>query len=70
MWSVQDAKNRFTGVVEAAQREPQTVSQDGKPIVVIVAADEYQRLAKPPHPKRPSLIDLPPAMPEEVDVEF
>lgn len=25
-WSVQDAKNRFSEVVEAARREPQTVT--------------------------------------------
>ena len=70
MWSVQDAKNRFTEVVEAARREPQTVSQHDKPIVVIVAADEYERLAKLQQPKLPNLIDILPTMPEEVDVEF
>ena len=29
-WSVQDAKNRFSEVVAAAQREPQTVTKHGK----------------------------------------
>jgi prevent-host-death family protein len=45
-WSVQDAKNRFSEVVEAARREPQTVTKHGKPAVVVVAADEYERLQK------------------------
>ena len=43
-WSVQDAKNRFSEVVEAARRAPQTVTKHGKPAVVIVGADEYARL--------------------------
>ena len=43
-WSVQDAKNRFSEVVEAARRKPQTVTKHGKPAVVVVAADEYERL--------------------------
>ena len=43
-WSVQDPKNRFSKVVEAARREPQTVTKHGKPAVVIVAAEEYKRL--------------------------
>jgi antitoxin Phd len=44
IWSVQDAKNRFSAVVEAAQREPQTVTKHGKPAVVVVDAAEYARL--------------------------
>jgi antitoxin Phd len=43
-WSVQDAKNRFSEVIEAARREPQTVTKHGKPAVVVVAAEEYKRL--------------------------
>lgn len=43
-WSVQDAKNRFSEVVEAARTAPQTVTKHGKPAVVIVGADEYARL--------------------------
>ena len=43
-WSVQDAKNRFSEVVEAARREPQTVTKHGRPAVVVLAAEEYERL--------------------------
>ena len=46
-WSVQDAKNRFSEVVEAARHRPQTVTRHGKPAVVVVAADEYERLRAP-----------------------
>ncbi len=35
-WSVQDAKNRFSEVVAAARRGPQTVTKHGKPAVVVV----------------------------------
>ena len=53
-WSVQDAKNRFSEVVEAARREPQTVTKHGKPAVVVVAVDEYERLRKLQRLKAPS----------------
>jgi len=45
-WSVQDAKNRFSEVVEAARDKPQTVTKHGKRAVVVVAAEEYDRLKK------------------------
>ena len=43
-WSVQDAKNRFSEVVEAARRMPQTVTKHGKPAVVVMDVVEYERL--------------------------
>lgn len=45
-WSVQDAKNKLSAVIEAAQREPQTVTKHGKPAAVVVSAEEYERLRK------------------------
>jgi antitoxin Phd len=62
-WSVQDAKNRFSEVVEAARRKPQTVTKHGKPAVVVVAADEYDRLRKLQHLKAPSFAEMLLAMP-------
>jgi antitoxin Phd len=62
-WSVQDAKNRFSQVVEAARRKPQTVTKHGKPAVVVVAADEYERLCKLQHLKAPSFAEMLLAMP-------
>ncbi|MFN3662222.1 type II toxin-antitoxin system Phd/YefM family antitoxin [Yoonia sp.] len=45
MWTVQDAKNKFSAVVEAALAgTPQEVTRRGKPAVVILSADEYHRL--------------------------
>lgn len=45
MWSLQDAKNRFSAVVDAALAgTPQEVSRRGKPAVVVLSAEAYRRL--------------------------
>lgn len=45
MWTLQDAKNRFSAVVDAALAGvPQEVTRRGKPAVVVLSADEYRRL--------------------------
>lgn len=45
MWTLHDAKNRFSAVVEAALAgQPQEVSRRGKPAVVVLSAGEYRRL--------------------------
>jgi antitoxin Phd len=62
-WSVQDAKNRFSEVVEAARRKPQTVTKHGKPVVVVVAVDEYECLRKLQRLKAPTFAELLLAMP-------
>jgi prevent-host-death family protein len=64
-WSLQDAKNRFSEVVEAAQRNPQTVTKHGKPAVVVVAVDEYERLRQLERAKAPSLPELLLAIPQD-----
>ena len=64
-WSLQDAKNSFSAVVEAARREPQTVTKHGKPAVVVVAADEYERLRQSACVAAPSFADHLLAMPAD-----
>jgi antitoxin Phd len=45
MWTLQDAKNRFSSVVDAALAgRPQHVTRRGKAAVVVVSADEFARL--------------------------
>ena len=39
-WQMSDAKNRFSEVVEAARREPHTVTKHGKPAVVVVDVED------------------------------
>jgi antitoxin Phd len=68
-WSVQDAKNRFSEVIEAARTEPQLVTKHGKPAVVVVAADQYERLQQIEAAKAPSFVDHLLAMPTD-DAEF
>jgi prevent-host-death family protein len=69
LWSVQDAKNRFSEVVEAARRQPQTVTKHGKPAVVVVDVTEYERLRQLERAKAPSFTELLLAMPQD-DHEF
>ena len=64
-WSVQDAKNRFSEVVEAAQRKPQTVTKHGKPAVVVIAADDYERLRHLERSQAPSFAQLLLAIPQD-----
>lgn len=56
-WSVQDAKNQFSAVVEAARSAPQTVTKHGKPAVVVVDAELYERLHKLEKAKAPNFKD-------------
>ena len=68
-WSVQDAKNRFSEVVEAARSVPQTVTKHGKPAVVVVDVAEYERLRGLDRAGAPSFADLLLSMPQD-DGEF
>jgi len=46
-WSLQDAKNRFSAVVEAARNGvPQTVTKHGKPVAVVLSVEEYEKLTE------------------------
>lgn len=42
-WSVARAKARLSEVIERAQSAPQTITRNGKPSVVVVSAEEWQR---------------------------
>jgi antitoxin Phd len=64
-WSIQDAKNRFSEVVEAARQEPQTVTKHGKPTVVVMEAEEYKRLRRLERLKAPTFAEHLLAMPND-----
>jgi antitoxin Phd len=68
-WSVQEAKSRFTEVIEAARRTPQTVTKRGKPVVVMVDVAEYERLQRLERALAPSFAEVLLAMPQD-DGEF
>jgi len=43
-WALQDAKNRFSEVVDRAVREgPQTVTRRGRKVVVVLSVDDYRK---------------------------
>ncbi|HIJ57963.1 MAG TPA: type II toxin-antitoxin system Phd/YefM family antitoxin [Deltaproteobacteria bacterium] len=47
-WQLQEAKNKFSEVVEKAIKDgPQIVTRRGVETVVIVSMDEYRDLTKP-----------------------
>ena len=48
LWQLQDAKNKFSNLVDQAQHNgPQVVTKHGKDAVVIISIDEYKKLTKP-----------------------
>lgn len=47
IWQLQEAKNRFSEVVnEAIENGPQIVSRHGEEVVVILAYSEYRQMQK------------------------
>lgn len=40
-----DAKNRFGQLLDAAQREPVTVTKKGRPAVVVLSIDDFERMS-------------------------
>jgi len=48
IWQLQEAKNKFSKLVEKAQYEgPQFVTKHGKKSVVVLSVEEYQKIIKP-----------------------
>jgi prevent-host-death family protein len=65
-WSLQDAKNGFSAVVSAAMKgTPQTVTRRGRPAVVVIAAEEYERLTRRDGGKTPSFAEHLLAFPQD-----
>ena len=47
-WSLQDAKNKFSQVVEDAQKDgPQIITKRGVEAVIVLSIADYKRLTKP-----------------------
>lgn len=74
MWTLQDAKNKFSAVVEAALAgRPQEVSRRGRPAVVVLSAEEYHRLVDAAGGKRglfaDHLLDFPGEAVERIDAK-
>ncbi|MFA7346800.1 MAG: type II toxin-antitoxin system Phd/YefM family antitoxin [Desulfurivibrionaceae bacterium] len=47
-WQLQEAKNKFSNLVERAQQEgPQVVTKHGKETVIVLSVDDYKKITKP-----------------------
>jgi prevent-host-death family protein len=69
VWQVQEAKQRFSEVVRAAQAgEPQIVSRHGEEIVVIIDISEYHHLRGRSTPLMDYLVAAP-YTDVEIDIE-
>ncbi len=69
-WSLQDAKNKFSAVVDAALAGiPQRVTRRGQPAVVVLAVEEYERLCRLEKVNAPRLAELLLDIPQD-DLEF
>jgi len=66
IWSLQDAKNSFSAVVDAAVKgKPQTVTKRGKPAVVVLSVEDYERLHQLHAADAPSFVDHLLAIPQD-----
>ena len=65
-WALQDAKNRFSAVVDAALNgEPQMVTRRGAPAVVVVAVEDYERLRRADAANAPTFVEHLLAIPKD-----
>jgi prevent-host-death family protein len=69
-WPLQDAKNKFSELVNAALAgEPQRVTRRGQPAVVVLSAEEYDRLCRLERSHAPTFGQLLLEIPQD-DQEF
>ena len=64
-------KNRFSAVVDAALAgEPQKVTRRGKPAVVVIAVEEYERLREREPDNTPTFVEHLLSIPKGGDFDF
>lgn len=57
-WSLQDAKNKFSAVVDAAQKgKAQVVTRRGVPAAVVLSFEEFEKFQRLDTAQTPSFID-------------
>lgn len=58
VWTLQDAKNRFSAVVEAARKgEPQRWTKRGVEAVVVLSSEEYEGLVEADAAPKKTFVD-------------
>jgi prevent-host-death family protein len=45
-WSIRNAKDRLSELVEAAQQGPQAITKRGRPAAVVLSNSDYERLQR------------------------
>ncbi len=55
-WQLQEAKNKFSQVVQYARKEPQIITLHSKETVAIISIEDYHKLY--PKKKKPSLLNI------------
>lgn len=67
-WQLQEAKSRFSEVVDLSLREgPQMVTRRGQEAVVILSAHEYRRMSSNTQSLLTTLLNAPRGEPLELD---
>ena len=67
-WLIQDAKIKFSALVNAALAgEPQRVTQRGQPAVIVIAVEEYERPCQAEKAGAPDFIEYLLAIPKAPD---
>ncbi len=55
-WQLQEAKNKFSQVVQEARKEPQIITLRSKETVAIISIEDYRKFY--PQKTKPSLFNL------------
>ena len=50
--SARDAKNRFGLLIDIARQEPVSIEKHGRPVVVVLSIEDYERLSSSQTAKR------------------
>jgi prevent-host-death family protein len=68
-WQLQEAKNRFSEVVEEALTHgPQTVTRHGREVVVVLSMEEFKRLKQPQKNIVQALMQIPQEYRVDLDI--
>lgn len=47
IWQIQEAKAKFSEVIEKTKEEYQTITKNGEPVAVIISKKDFDKIAKP-----------------------
>ncbi len=68
-WQVQEAKAKFSEMVQKAKKEPQHITYRGEEIAVLVSIEEYNKITKNNKPSFVELMRNSPFLGEELEIE-